>query len=63
MHELQIEARFGLRNKNEDAVTMKASQIHIHPEYGQTSDGDKENSDWCLLKFDQSILEANEYEI
>lgn len=58
-----IEARFGLHNTDDEAVSMKTSQIHIHPEYGQTSDGDAENSDWCLLKFDQSILEATDDEL
>ena len=61
--EKTITARFGEYDTDDDdeALTMKSSQIFIHPEYGQTSDGDPDNSDWCLVKFDDSILQANEY--
>ncbi|CAG5104899.1 Oidioi.mRNA.OKI2018_I69.chr1.g1651.t1.cds [Oikopleura dioica] len=58
----EIFATFGDLHANaqeSDEYTLVSSTFFNHPEYGNSSDGTGQNSDWCLIKFDQNIIAAD----
>jgi hypothetical protein len=58
----EIFATFGdLSSSSADSneYTLISTTFFNHPEYGQSSDGSSQNSDWCLIKFNEDILAAD----
>ena len=55
----EIFATFGDTRDNafdSNEYTLVSNTFFNHPEYGNNSDGTGQNSDWCLIKFDQDII-------
>jgi len=46
-------------SSDSNEYTLISTTFFNHPEYGNGSDGSSQNSDWCLIKFNENILAAD----
>ena len=44
------------RKPIEGKIELLSNSSHLHPLWGDSSDGDSENTDYCMLEFTEDII-------